>query len=303
MNPRSFAVLACFALFPSFSPAQELSPDQIEKILSELERVEEEIDGAHLAGRKSAVDAFRSAAGSDKAAYEFYLACIKELDFDRQGKSFIDFRNWRDRNEGRLKRPSKMLSMRLQLQYLVLTIRAAQAEERESLIPDLEAFVASYVGQVEHLEGDRGALQKQSVLDTPFAKLYELNKTIKVGESWAAAAGNHKEIYEQAVLPYYRAEGPEGLAAVWDRRIKIDTQLAALTTKDNPVAQERFQKETLPGLSWARAKDLFQFVSQTEGGMAMVRLLQSHSTHPKAKDWVGEFRGLLKGETLDTPSI
>jgi len=62
------------------------------KIIAELDRVEGIVTGKRLEGRRSAVDAFRRAASSDKDAYEFYMACAKQIDFDQQGKSSTEFR-------------------------------------------------------------------------------------------------------------------------------------------------------------------------------------------------------------------
>ena len=272
--------------------SEVLSPDQIAKIIAELDRVEGIVTGKRLEGRRSAVDSFRRAAASEKDAYEFYLACAKQIEFDQQGKSSTEFRDWKERQEANLKRPSRMAVMRLQLQYLVLTLRVAEGEPPLKVLPEVETFLASIVSNVENLEGDLGTLQKENVLNTPFAKAYELDQSIKM-ENWAYLAGHIGQVYEKFVLPTLRESHPELVAAAWDRRIHLETQLIKVTKKEDAVALEKFGNENLPRLQWRRAEDIFKVGQQQEASLAMLKLLSDHSEHPDASDWIDGFRKLL----------
>jgi hypothetical protein len=293
--PRGLSVaivagLSFLCSVPGF--AEILTPEQIGKITSELDRIQGLVTSKRLEGRRGAVDAFRRAAGSDKEAYEFYLACAKEIDFDRQGKSSSDFRTWRERQEASIKTPSRIAAMRLQLEYLVLTLRRAEDEPELKLLPEVEAFLAKLVGGAQTIEADMNALQRDSVLNTPFAKVYELDQSVKMTD-WAYSPGNIGQVYDKFVLPFLRKDFPEQVAAAWDRRLKLETQLVQTTRKDDAVALEKFSSETLPRLQWRRCEDMYKVGQQQEAAVQMLKIVTDHSSHPDASDWIDGFRKLL----------
>jgi hypothetical protein len=292
-NPLPIALLCGLAFLNGpAAQAEILTPEQIAKIVAELNRVQTLVTGKRLEGRRNAVDAFRRAAASDKDAYEFYLACAKEVEFDQQGKSSTDFREWRERQEAKLKTPSRMTALRLQLQYLVLTLRVSEGESPAKLLPEVEAFLASIVTNAEGLEGDLALLQRESVLATPFAKVYELDQSVKMTE-WSYMPGNIGQAYDKFILPLLRKEHPELVAAAWERRIQLETQLAQTVRKEDPVGLEKFANEALPRLQFRRAEDMFKIGQQQEASLAMLKLLTDHSEHPDASTWIDDFRELL----------
>ncbi len=293
--PVVAAALALGALLP-LNAAETLTAEQLQKILAELKSIEEVVEGKRLSTRSSAVEMFRSAASSDKAALEFYLKCVKELRFDRHGARFSEFRDWRDKNENRLKDPATLAAMRLQLQYLVLTLRAAEGVEREILVPELEKFVASIVANYENLEGGGLRTLREAVNRTVFAEAYELNQSLQV-KNWSYQPGNTASVYENSVFPYFRAEAPAGLSPAWDRRIALEKRITELTREEDTVALEKFEDERLPRLYWAKAADVFQNASQQQGAIAMIQLLRTHADHPDATKWLENLRGLLSAAT------
>lgn len=297
--------------------AQSLTPEQIEKIEQELKNIASEVEGSRLSSRTSAVNAFQKAAASEKATLDFYFTCYKEVRYDRQDARASDFRDWREQNEERIKGRGNLPAMQLQLQYLVLTLRAAEGVSRKTLIPELEAFANTVISSLGALQegveppavtggggrnqgGNRGGQGgedglrrlKEGVNNTVFAQAFNLDKTLKVS-SWSLTPGNIGSLYEQAVLPYFQEKEPEMLASAWDRRIKLESEYVAAVSTDNPTAVEIFKAETLPQLHFEKSRDLFQFSSQQQGALAIINLLKQHPDHPNAGDWLEEFRGLL----------
>jgi len=137
-----------------------------------------------------------------------------------------------------------------------------------------------------------GTLQKENVLNTPFAKAYELDQSIKMVD-WAYVPGNIGQVYEKFVLPTFRQTHPELVSAAWDRRIQLETQLVQVTKKEDAIALEKFGNENLPRLQWRRAEDIFKVGRRQEASLAMLKLLSDHSEHPDASDWIDGFRKLL----------
>lgn len=272
--------------------AEPLSQETRMQILGELDSIEEVVTGKRISSRKSAVEMFQSASASDKAAYEFYLQCVKVLRFDKKGASFNEYREWREKNEDDLKDGSKLLAMRLQLQYLVLTLRAAEGVDRRSLVPELETFVANIVTHYEDLEGAGWRTMREPVNRTVFAEAYDLNQSLEVSD-WHYAPGDFAAVYQRTIFPYLRAENPQELIAAWDRRIQLELKFIEASREEDEGALAEFQKDRLPRLHWEKATDVFQSVSQSEGANAMLRILRSHSDHPDATKWLKKARGLF----------
>ncbi len=290
---RGAAIVALFAFtFPA--QADPLTSEQLSKILKELESIEQVVEGKRLSTRSSAVEKFRSASSSDKAAYDFYLDCIKMLRFDERDARFSEFRDWRDKNEARLKQPGTMMAMRLQLQYLVMTLRVAEGVERELIIPELEKFVAGIVANADALEADGLKTLREGVNRTVFAEAYELNQSLQVS-GWSFAPGDVGGVYQSTIFPFYRAERPELLSAAWDRRIDLEKRMTSLTREDDPIALKKFEEERLPRLYWDKAVDVFGSASQQEGAIAMIQLLRGNPDHPDAAKWLSNFKSLLIG--------
>lgn len=338
---ESRLAVVALAIFGSVSSGsllfgQALTPDQIEKILQELKQISTQVDGNRLTSRTSAVAAFQKAVTSDKATLELYMACYKEVRFDRQDARSSDFRGWKERNEDLGRDPGSMAALRLQLQYLILTLRAAENIPLKTLVPELEAFAANVVANAELLRGSGSAPAssssrnqsrgqghggnggggggggggktedgwkrlRESVTNTVFAEAYGLDKTLKVA-NWSLTPGNIVSIYEKTVFPYYQHADVAQLAAAWDRRIKLEADLMGATLADNPTGLEVFKNEGLPELQFAKARDVFKYASQQQGALAILNLLKACSSHPKASDWVLEFTGLLKEAATPAPS-
>lgn len=289
---RSSRILLAL-LAPAIAAAEDpLSDEQLEKILKHLEGVQEELDGKRVSTRTSAVSAFTTAAASDKAAYEFYLDCHKALKFDAVGAKFTEFRDWRDRNEGKVKTKENLAAMRIQLQYLVLTIRAAEGVDRELIVPEVEQFVTNVVANVEELGSGGMRTLRGSVKGTIFAEAYDLDRSLEV-DNWSFAPGDYAGAFEQTIFPFVREEIPTELGATWDRRIALERRHTQITQEDNDIALEKFETERLPRLHWQKAQDLYKSVSQTQGAAGMLKLVQTYPEHPDIADWVKSFRELL----------
>lgn len=284
------------ALFPtSHSFADPLSGEERESILSQLVAIEEGYEGNRVSVRTSAVQTFQAAAASDKAAYEFYLQCHKKLKFDAKDASFSDFRKWRESNEDRLRTKANLMAMRLQLQYLVLSLRAAEGVKMEVIVPELETFVGNIVVHYEDLEQQGMRTLRQSVDKTIFAEAYQLHKSLEM-ENWCFSPANFPDVYEKTVFPHIRATDPKGIGAAWDRRISLEKKLFIAREVEDKVAIYEFEKEKLPALYWSKAIDIYKVVSQREGAASMLQLLRANPEHPELKNWMDYFRELLKDE-------
>ena len=98
----------------TFASADPLSQADLEELRERLKAIKE---GAleHLDTRyKSAVDDYRSALQSEDAALNLFVKCVEKADFTDQQKKSQEFRDWKRREEGRLKNPEFKQALRHQ---------------------------------------------------------------------------------------------------------------------------------------------------------------------------------------------
>ena len=297
------AVFAGFIFFPHLARSDDpLSPEQTKTLLQELKSIQDVLNGKRVSLRTSAVNVFRSAAASDKAVYEFYLQCHKTLKFDPRDASFSEFRDWRNKNEDRVKTKSNLAAMRLQLQYLVLTLRAAEGVERDVIVPELEAFVGNIVGHASDLGSGGMRTLRSSVKGTIFAQAYDLNRSLET-PNWSYSPGDFAGVYEKTIFPYVREVKPAELGVTWDRRINLEKNYVMALQQGNDPGLEKFQTERLPRLYWQKSTDIFLNWSQKEGAAEKLRLIKTYATHPDVEKWVRDFQTLLTPKTTTPPPV
>lgn len=294
-------LVSVFPLSPKVAADDSLTSEQLATLLKELESIQAVVEGKRLSNRTSAVEMFREAASSDKAALEFYLDCVKMLRFDSRDAKFTEYRDWREKNEDKLKEKSNLLAMRLQLQYLVLTLRVAEGVDRASIVPELEAFVTNIITHMEDLEGRGMQTLREPVNRTVFSEAFELNQSLKV-DNWSYSPGDYASVYEKTIFPYYRAEKPGELAAVWDRRIGLENRVVEFLNEDDAGAMKKHAEERLPRLQWQKAADVFANSSQKAGALAMIQILRSEPDHPDATKWLESLQGMLAGVAAVKPA-
>ena len=281
---------------------EELSPAETIALLAKIESLRKEIDESRFGEHATAIQAFRSASASPDAAYDFYVKCYKLVKFERRGARESEYREWRTKNAQWLRSKEHSEARRLQLEYLVITLRAAQAdrEEFEKLLPELSALVDVCVSRSGSL-GRAADILRDEVNDCVFAEAYALEPTIKRLTNWGAAPLDLEGIYEKAILPVYRSEEKaDDLAEAWDRR--ISQRMGLVAASDNEDAERRFSEYTLPLLRWNKNIDLLKAGQRRTAINAMVELIQKNVDHQDVDDWITALSSYLKGEE-DLPAF
>lgn len=308
--------------FGQASPAPDtpkLTDEQTASIMKQLDQIEATITKTRTDTLGAALTRFRSAMNGEKEALELYLACIKLENFDRKDLKATDFQDWRDRNEGRNKDPEFLAGLRLQLEYLVLTIQAQDAETPEqqgSLVTALQAYLPKAVsavqasmkhnasGAVEERNrpgGPRGGGPRggggnsqilnhlrQSVKGSIFSQAYQLDQML-TRQDWEYSPLNLQGAYRTVILPYYLEQKPTELPAQYDAMINGELAIRKSTMSESEFAL--FYKEQAPDWQWGKATYLLANKVTPILAMAdMLKIIRENPTHPKAGDWVKQLR-------------
>ncbi|MEM7602334.1 MAG: hypothetical protein AAF357_13070, partial [Verrucomicrobiota bacterium] len=318
--------------------ATDLTLEQIESIKIRAKSIQENLDN-HLSSRNSSAGArFAAAAADPKAAIALYLDCHKVVNFDREGRPESDFRAWKDVQEDRLKEPNSIESLRLQLSYLALSCKAAEAEKLEEVFAPL----MSYADSLSRMQELPTNAMTASVAQSVFSEAFYLKKLLGGNEGWEPVPFNIAGMYEKTIFPYLRSENPSALMSAWDKRIeqqsKIvqmindhkeaalrgldrDEQRRARDNEDRQGARNRqggqdgqngimrtldiddFTARTLPRMRWDRLKDMFLYVSEYQAAQEMLPFLEEHLTHELGEDFFSEFDQLINEASTESDRI
>lgn len=302
---RLAAALLCTTISLGTARAESLSPADREALLENLEKIREDAMSRVDARFRVAIAAYREAMATDESAYEFYLKCIEKVDFEDQQRKAADFREWKKKEDDRLKDMGFRLALRYQLRWLVLTLRAASEKTKMSdITPEGMELVDAVFRDAMKL-GPQIQTLAQPVTSTVFAKAYDIGN-IK-NERWPQSPVQLEQFYGQVIFPPLRTPAKvDALRAAWIRRIQQEAIRVEATENSGdggrrngqPIgprgqAVDRFNEETLPELQWQMEIDLFRSGDERNAAMRMLEHIQKHLTHRSSRQWGEELKSLL----------
>jgi hypothetical protein len=312
MKPTCLILAAALSL--SSAHADVLSAAEREALLQKLEEMRADAESKVDARYRAAIAAYQAAMASDDAAMELYLNCVEKVNFKDQQRKNADFREWKRREADRLSDPAIGLALRLQLRWLILTLRAASEKtERADLTSGVREVVDTIVTDAEKLKNQRQILD-QSAVSSLFARAYEIGE-VKVSD-WVFSPGQIGEVYEKILLPPLRASRQaDSLRSAWIRRIQQEIRLREFLPEERDEGgkrrigmandmrspgYEQFIANTVPELQWSMEMDLFRHGDERNSALRMLAHLEKNLGHKSARKWATEFAMLLRGEDAET---
>lgn len=278
------------------SRADEPGNAEIVRMLEELAALAREAKESQAGKHTTALAAFREAAAGNTAAYEFFTECYKKINFEEQERRYSDYREWKSDKGKELRSPEHCTALRYQLQWLVIAIRAANAEDLGELIPAIGTYMDSVSANEESM-GVYSRLLRAPVTQSVFAEVYGLDTGLGALKSFEFTPANFDGIFDKTILPYYRAvEEVEPLVAAWDKRIHFAAKRAAEVKLEK--AKEDYLAESLPELKWRKWSDVLAMGERGRALPEMLALIKANIRHDKSREWIAELQATLK---LDEP--
>jgi hypothetical protein len=308
MKPVMLLVVGSFLL--TLAHANPLSDADREALLQRLEEIRANADSKVDARYRAAIAAYQAAMSSEQAAIDLYLNCVEKVNFKDQQRKPSEFREWKRKESDNLSDPGMGMALRLQLRWLVITLRAASEKtERAQLLTSVREVVDALVRDADKLKNQSQFLN-QSVTSSLFARAYDLGE-VEV-DNWAFAPGQIGQIYEQILFPPLRsARQVDALRSAWLRRISQETRLQeflpavqrdggnrriGIASAMRGPERDRFIAEVVPGLQWNMETDLFKHGDQQGAATRMLAHLERNISHKSSMQWVTEFAELLSGK-------
>ena len=300
---KRIVLLACSLILSATGQEKTLSELDRELLLEKLKEIQDTSNNT-VKGRYSvALTAFRKARESSAAAHELYLNCVEKVRFEDQLRKASEFRDWKKRHKDRGDSPGFRLALQHQLNWLVLTLEAAQVEDISTLSSRGVSVLEAVIRDAEDLKG-QGQLLRSNPLSSIFADAYSVG-SVEIG-NWPKSPLDIGDLYENVILPPLRTpETLDSLRKAWLKRIEHEGNLLEKWTneasgdKDRKPAFEKWLIEGRQNLNWTMEVDLFQAGDQRGAALRMLEHLKKHLTHKSAPKWITQFTTLVEGGSLD----
>lgn len=306
MKPTCLLLVAALCL--PFASAAELTESERATLLEKLEAMRANANSKVDARYRLAIAAYQSAMASDQAAIDLYLNCVEKVNFTDQKKKNSEFRDWKKKEADKLSDPGMGLALRIQLRWLILTLRAASEKaDREELATGAREVLDTIVSETEKLKHRRDIID-QSATSSLYARAYDIGD-VKV-ENWVFSPGNIGEVYEKILMPPLRsARNTESLRSAWLRRINQEIRVKELLhgqientgekrrigmasdMRSNEV--EKFMTNNVPQLQWSMEVDLFRHGDERNAAIRMLAQIEKNIGSKSAVKWTAELIGLL----------
>jgi len=282
------------------APAATLTPAQVEAITKQLKDLEKQIQDMRGSNLTMVMTKLRSAAASSAAALNFYLDCEKLVNVERKDLDKTEERQRKEQMERNAERRTDKkaedldgdagLATRLQIQYLLLTLEAHEAkpEDKEKLLPRLQAYIQEVVSSADKLKGRAGGQLRRDLSESPIVQAYQIGRFLD-SEDWTTRPMDFAGMWSKFILPHFEKEKKDALAAQWDARISVET-----TMNKGRLPEPEFiiwGQQELPTLKWARANYLLQKGPSPVTALAdMLNHIKAYPSHPDAPKWLEEMR-------------
>ncbi len=188
-----------------------------------IEELHRKLHGGSATNNSRAVSTLQTILKSSKATYQYYMDCIKEAQFDAVGKRESEWREWRERNEDRIKSPEHVAALQYQAKFLLLTLAVSLENSEGAGVKKVMPLMIDYYDDLtrdyDKLGGQRGMLTTPA-LESVFAQRLKLGLTMPSLDTWIEAPLPISRAYEGVILPHFRKENNHSsIQAAWDKRI------------------------------------------------------------------------------------
>ncbi len=299
--------------------APTLTPEQVANVLKQLEDLEALVMKQRGTNLGEIIQKLRSAASSDAAAINLITESDKLVNVERKEGERSDAKRIeqrkdalkREKPEDEKKNGDAATGLRIELEYLALTLEAHDMKDLSAMAPKINAFHQMLLGQAKDLKGGTGEALMRPIggggrrggggnlsIDVVI-EAYQLDPFLR-REGWPLAPGDIIGMYDKVLLKSIREKKKEAIGSTWDTALNLDASLRKLRMFEPEFAL--WQVNDYPVLKWQRATDLATSGSSPVSGMGeMLKVIKEYPNHPSSPAWIRALRTMVKpgGEAAD----
>lgn len=276
-------------LLGSTAFANDAAPVDAEAMLSNLKQIQQKHVAATTALYSNNIRDFFNAAASDANAIAFYEQAVQATQYEGQNREHSQFQDWKKKEADKLKSRELQEAVRLQLNYLGISLQRASGMEVKALLPMLVSHADQVLAE-ETLLYDQDVM-KQNIASSIFAKWYQVDGALSSLKNWEFAAGNAEGIYQKIILPIWREEKDPRLVQYWDARLDRESDKSG--NAKTAFQSNNFEQLRKPVLLWSRAQDLLLLGQRNRALSEMFSVVKTYPAHPNFDQWTSTLEKLL----------
>jgi hypothetical protein len=297
------------ALAQQSGSAQTLTPDQLNNVLSQITKLEEQIAALRDGRLAAALQKIRAGLVSKRDALNLYMECDKIVNAERKELDKTEARRRQEMLERRGKNENPeddgqfSQAVLLGLKYLALTLEAneTKADDQAAMIPKLQAYIQELIESAPSLRGRSMQYLATAVSDrNPIVDALRLSPFTRPRD-WTSQAMDIGGMYRNTLLPTAEKYKPELLPTLWTERINAESIMRKATM---PAPEyELWLQDQVPSLRWERAKYLVEKGPSKINALAdMLALIKEFPGHADAPTWLNHLRTHLNDVAPISPS-
>lgn len=304
-------------------PGESISAGEIRGLLAKLSELQSKQDAADRLAQQEALKALTLAVVGNTESMNLYVSSVRVVEFDKLGKKYAEFEEWKKKNDERLHDAGFTAALRLQYRYMKLALESDTEARQTKAAPTLIALADDCIKAIPQL-----GVYARVVSEDPFASPVALRFAVekRKPEGWPASP-LHLGGVHALLMKVARATAPKQLPQLWEARIKQERALAIAREElaksqarrqtepfgkkvkpgktEAEIESEKFDKITLPKLQWEMGEDLFNSGLRRRGIEGLFNVLMKNPDHPSRADWLkalAEKASSVGAETGDTPA-
>ncbi len=295
-------------------PQVTLTPQQIEVITKQLVELEKQVQDMRGSTLTTVMAKLRAATASEAAALNFYLDCEKLVNVERKDLDKTEERQRKEQMDRNAERRSDKKSedqdgdigtaTKLHIEYLLLSLEAHEIKpsDREKLLPKLQAFIQAVLANADKLKGRSGGLLSRDVAGSVIAQAFQIERFLQGNPNWTTRPTDIAGMYDRFILPQFKEQKADALAAQYDARITAEG-----TLKKSQLPEPEFQiwmQQELPELKWQRANYLLRNGPTPINALKdMLDHIKAYPGHPSAPVWLAEMRTAIESSNSGAPPV
>ncbi|MCB1225218.1 MAG: hypothetical protein KDK99_05340 [Verrucomicrobiales bacterium] len=316
-----------------------LTPDETSSLLNQLIKVTQTFDATTKEVLASARARFNTAAASEAAATDLYLAAWKIVNIDRRPRPAdaepLDEDEIKKQLVETMEENGAAPALRIQLAWLALSIEAVEAPDdaaRLALYPRVRKLAQESANLLQLAAGaetkedrivaivreknpedrrprnrDQNRLGRgvrevlgQSVFSSLFAQAYQLQNYAKLPKNWARSPIEFAMIYDTMLMTQCRLEKKQDLPELWDEWIAVEAAEKKATLDES--AYLLWLATAGKDFQWRKQLDLLRNgVTPTTAAGELLRMAQENPNHPSLGRWMNDLTALKAEITGESP--
>lgn len=283
---------AAFSCLAQSEEPFRLSKEQAEIMLKEVRSIGKSASDEYMSKLNAAAPLLKAASKDPDDAVDLYLDCVEIVEYDRKGRRGSEFKDWKEKNEERLKSDCTGLCLQFRARYFLLTMQASISKKLEDVQPALLDYLADVSKYRDELKKEIRR-NNEPVDSCVISRRFGFDEELRVWFPWVFKPFSVDEIYEKTFLEPMRETGDPEIEDIWRHRIARKEAEADLLDEESGE-KEQYESVELPRMRWKMFKDMLGTEKADKAIAGMYKLVKTGTSHPDVAVWAKELASKLE---------